>query len=80
MLMVRVLQQKAKITTGISTGVPLTHMSAYPICKEFPGLLSKPLYHSPLHIVSDVNEWILTLYVMVQTCQNHVRPGCMQVV
>jgi hypothetical protein len=40
-----------KITTGIATGVPSMHNLAYPICKEFLGLLPKPLYHSLLYAV-----------------------------
>jgi len=31
------------------------HMPLYPIYKEFPTLLPKPLYHSLLHIITDVN-------------------------
>ena len=31
------------------------HMPLYPICKEFPTLPPKPLYHSLLHIITDMD-------------------------
>jgi hypothetical protein len=53
---VKVLQYLEKVTTGIETGVPLMPKLAYPICKEFLGLLPKPRYHT-LHASSpDMNH------------------------
>jgi len=46
----KLLQQLEEINTGIKTGVPLMHNSAYSDFKEFLGPLPKPMYYNLLHI------------------------------
>jgi hypothetical protein len=54
-LQVKVLQQLEKFTIGILDRNPLdAHKSAYLDCKEFFGLLLKPLYCASCILSSDV--------------------------
>jgi len=49
-LKLELLQQLAKINTGIHTFVTMMLKMVYPSCKEFFGLLLTTLYHTLLHI------------------------------
>lgn len=48
--MLELLQQLAKINTGIQTFVTVMQKLVYPSCKKFFGLLLISLYHTLLHI------------------------------
>ena len=71
----KVLQWLEKITTGIQTGDLLIHWCTCedaPMCKEFLGLLPKPLYHNFLHIIFRHEHTAWSLYLTLQRCESHM--------
>ena len=65
----------AQVSVSCPQTVPLMHGSAYPFCKQFPGLLLKPLYFTPF---SAINGWSL-IALRVPTCDSCMvlSPGCL---
>jgi hypothetical protein len=71
----KILQWLEKITSGIQTGDLLIHWCTgedNPICKEFLGLLPKPLYHSLLHIIFRHEHTAWSLYLTLQMCESYM--------
>jgi len=71
----KVFQWLEKITTGIQTGDLLIHWCTgedTPMCKEFLGLLPKPLYHNLLHVVFRHEHTAWRLYLTLQRCDSHM--------
>jgi hypothetical protein len=71
----KVFEWLEKITTVIHTGDLLIHWCTgedTPMCKEFLGLLPKPLYHNRLHVVFRHEHTAWRLYLTLQRCESHI--------